>query len=535
MAGYLEFLDDNVLIDKTKCVYCGSCVETCILDNIRLKVSPCREACPLDLNCQGYVQLLARGDIKKAVEVIRETLPFPEVIGRICHHPCEDKCKRNEVDGQSVALRVIKRFLAEQICLAEVKPVSQKRLERVAVIGGGPAGSMAAYILSQEGYQVVVYEKSNKLGGMLSQCIPDFRLPQKIVIEEFSQLDRLGVQVKLNTTVGKDITFDEIVENFNAVIIAVGCQKSKSIELAGEGAKNVYGAVDFLKAAKDKTSLEIGKSVIVIGGGNTAIDAAQTAYRLGAKDIRLFCLEARDEMPAFSWEIKDALEEGIIIENGWGPDQFIVKDEILAGIEFKRCLSVFDKKGNFSPLYLEGERRLVPADTVIIAIGQEVDLDFLKNTGISFGQSYEKIDPFTLQTNISKVFACGDLVTGPKTAIEAIAQGRDAAESVKRFLKGLPLKYGRIQTNGFVQDFEINTAQAEPIPRIQPKKLPGKYRRTFDELEYGITKEQAMMEAKRCVSCGEPFGKYRNCWACLACEVECPEEAISVKVPFLMR
>jgi len=328
MSNILEVLAQNIIIDKEKCIFCGKCVNVCIIDNLRMKLAPCRQACPLGLNCQGYAQLIARGEEAKALEVIGEELPFPGILGRICHHPCETECSRNEVDGSGVSLRVLKRYLADTQELVIEDLLPEKELaEKVAVIGGGPAGLMSAYTLRKKGYQVTLYEAGSKLGGMLVSCIPEFRLPQKVVQDETAILERMGVEILYNTRVGKEVSLDKILEQYQAVILATGTQVSKKLGLSGENAQNTYEALDYLRRAKENgENSTAGKQVLVIGGGNTAIDVAQTAYRLGAKEVRVVCLEDRQSMPAYQWEVADALEEGIIIENGWGPARFAVED-----------------------------------------------------------------------------------------------------------------------------------------------------------------------------------------------------------------
>jgi len=287
MSNILEVLSQNIEVDKDKCVFCARCVDACTMDNLRMKLAPCQKACPLGLNCQGYVQLIVRGNEGKALEFIGKKLPFPGILGRICHHPCESECSRNKVDGEGVALRVLKRYLSDnlELVLEDIEP--EKELdEKVAIIGGGPAGIMAAFTLRTKGYQVTVYEAQNKLGGMLSGCIPEFRLPEEIVQKELSLLHNMGIEILYNTKVGKDIPFTDILNQYDAVIIAIGTQGAKKIGLTGEKSENVYDALSFLRQVRNKQEIKVGKKALVIGGGNTAIDAAQTANRLGCEEIR---------------------------------------------------------------------------------------------------------------------------------------------------------------------------------------------------------------------------------------------------------
>lgn len=536
MTNILEALAQNIIVDKDKCIFCGKCVEVCIVDNLRMKLAPCRKACPLGLNCQGYAQLIARGEEAKALEVIGEDLPFPGILGRVCHHPCETECHRNKVDGSGVSLRVLKRYLADNYELDIKQALPEKeRPEKVAVIGGGPAGIMAVYMLRKKGYQVTIYEASSRLGGMLTSCIPEFRLPREVVLKETGILAEMGVQVLYNTRVGQDVSLDEILEQYQAVILATGIPASKKLGLPGEEAVNVYAALDYLKKAKDNAENSTnGGRVLVIGGGNTAIDVAQTAYRLGAKEVRVVCLEDRQSMPAYPWEVADALEEGIIIENGWGPVNFVVEDGHVKAVEFQRCYAVFDKDGQFNPKFSPGEKQVFDADLVVVAVGQAMDTA-LDLGDIAVKNGFVLTDPVTKQTSVDKVFAAGDVIAGPKSVADAMAMGREAALSVDRYLNDLPLAFDRNRLASCDLDFEVDFSKAQPIPRLQPPKLSGAARASFKELEQGITKEQAFMEAKRCLSCGEPYGKFRTCWSCLPCEVECPQEALYVKIPYLMR
>ncbi|NLT94201.1 MAG: FAD-dependent oxidoreductase [Clostridia bacterium] len=535
MSNILEVLSQNIEVDKDKCVFCARCVDACTMDNLRMKLAPCQKACPLGLNCQGYVQLIVRGNEGKALEFIGKKLPFPGILGRICHHHCESECSRNKVDGEGVALRVLKRYLSDnlELVLEDIEP--EKELdEKVAIIGGGPAGIMAAFTLRTKGYQVTVYEAQNKLGGMLSGCIPEFRLPEEIVQKELSLLHNMGIEILYNTKVGKDIPFTDILNQYDAVIIAIGTQGAKKIGLTGEKSENVYDALSFLRQVRNKQEIKVGKKALVIGGGNTAIDAAQTAHRLGCEEVRVVCLESYQEMPAYKWEVADALEEGIIIEHGWGPKQFIVEDNQIRGVVFKRCLSVFDEDGNLNPKFSEDETQIFEADTVVVAIGQEVEPG-LDLGSIQTNRGFIITDSVTKQTSVDKVFAAGDITIGPKSVADAMAQGREAAISVDRFLRDLPIGFDRDPFASCQLDFEVDLSKAEMIPRVCPEKLEGEERASFKELEKSITKEQALMEAKRCLSCGEPYGKYRTCWYCSPCEVECPREAIKVNKPYLIR
>ena len=546
-TSYLEALSDNIVVDPQKCVFCGKCADTCILDNIRVQLAPCRLACPLHTNCQGYVQLIARGDDQKAMRVLAEALPFPGILGRVCSHPCEDRCSRREVDGQAVAIRDLKRYLADSVPLPSVE-VKPERPQKVAIVGAGPAGAMAAYLLRREGFQVTVYDANQRPGGMLAVGVPEFRLPTAVLDQEMAILSQIGVALRLGVRVGTDLPLAELVEKHDAVLLATGAHVSKRLGLAGEDLPGVYDGLAFLRAARGEAKPKVGEQVVVIGGGNTAVDAAQTAQRLGARSVTIVCLEQRAEMPAFAWEVQDALEEGIAIHNGWGPVTITAKHAETAeslripsassavnGLLLRRCLSVFDAQGRFAPAYDDADRRQIAADTVVVAIGQDADLSFAENL-VPTERGRLAADPLTMQSRgVEKVFAAGDALTGPKTVVEALASGKEAAESIRRYLLGESLTYGRGYLGPYETEFAVDKSGAITRPRVQPLKADEAARRTFAELQQGMAREAARAEAGRCLSCGEAYGKYRNCWYCLPCEIECPEEALRVEIPYLLR
>lgn len=533
-TSYLEALSDNIVVDPTKCIYCGACADTCILDNIRVQLAPCRQACPLHANCQGYVQLIARGDDAKAMKVLGEALPFPGIVGHVCSHPCEDACSRREVDGQAVAIRDLKRYLAEAVPLPPVE-VAPARPEKVAIVGAGPAGAMAAYQLAKQGFQVSLYDANSRPGGMLAVGVPEFRLPVAVLDGEMAILSQLGVQLQLGVRVGRDLPVAELVEKHDAVLLASGAHVSKRLGLAGEDLPGVYDGLGFLRAARGETKPFVGRRVVVIGGGNTAVDAAQTAHRLGAAEVSLVCLEQRQEMPAFAWEVQDALEEGIAVRNGWGPTGFLAEEGRLSQVQLRRCLSVFDRNQRFAPTFDDADRRAVPSDTVIVAIGQDVDLSYLDKL-VPCAAGRLAADPVTQQClDVPKVFAAGDALTGPKTVVEALASGREAAESIRRYLLGESLTYTRGYLGPYETEFPVDKSGAVARPRLEPDKVDAAARRMFAELQLGMSEAEARGEAGRCLSCGEAYGKFRTCWYCLPCEIECPEKALWVDIPYLLR
>ncbi|MBN1881889.1 MAG: FAD-dependent oxidoreductase [Deltaproteobacteria bacterium] len=533
-VNFLEGLSDNIVVDTDKCIYCGICVETCILDNLRMKLSPCRNACPLGVNCQGYIQLIARGEEKRALDLVRETLPFPGILGRICSRPCEDACHRKETEGEAVAVRELKRYLSELEGDDDFTPaVEAETGKKVAVVGSGPAGLMAAFELRKRGHAVTVFEEEAAPGGMLRWAIPEFRLPLDILQRDISVLDRMGVTILCGKAVGNDIPMGEVRTSHDAVIITTGCTKSVTME-GLEKIDGLFYGLSFLKAVRSGTPPEVGKTVVVIGGGNVAVDAAQTALRLGAGEVTMVCLEAEGDMPAFPWALEDARTEGVTFQPSWGNVSLTTENDRITGVAFQRCLEVYCADGIFNPAFDSCETLTLAADTVIIAIGQRPDDAALVSAGLDM-KKVQDIDPLTLQADSENIFIAGDVVTGPSSAVEAMAQGLEAAESVDRYLKGKHLRFGRSYAGPVVTEFDIDTSRGSDSPRVRTAKR--KYTGTgdFSEIEVTLTQDEARREAKRCYCCGEPFGKHRSCWFCLACEVECPEEAIWIDIPYLLR
>ena len=532
----LESLTDNIVIDKDKCTFCGICVERCVLDNLRMKLAPCRQACPLGVNCHGYVQLIARGEEAGAMELLLEALPFPGILGRICSQPCEESCYHKTMDGEAVAVRALKRYLADKVSVGErpLPEVAKETGRKVAIVGSGPAGLMAAYHLRIRGHSVEIFESENEPGGMLRWAIPEFRLPQNIVEEEISLLKKLGVQFSCGVFIGKDKTLEDLKEAYQAVIIATGCPQHTGLNIKGEALPGVYHGLPFLNGIRKGKNPETGGKVIVIGGGNVAVDAAQTALRLGAEDVSMVCLESAGEIPAFSWTLKGALSEGIELFDGWGPVQFTSEKGVLKGIEFQRCLGVFDRKGDFNPQFDPNDRMSLEADMAIVAIGQHPDLGWLEKFGLAKGTKLE-VDPLILQTSDEKIFLAGDLVKGPSSVIEAMAGGKESAESAHRYVSGQPISYGRAYEGPVETDFEIDTSKGADFQRIEIREQHFQGKGDFLEVEQPLDVASARQEAGRCYSCGQPFGKYRTCWFCLPCEVDCPHEALWVEIPYLLR
>ena len=535
-VNLLESLSDNIVVDKDKCTTCGICVETCILDNLRMELSPCRQACPLAVNCQGYVQLTARGEESKALELMRETLPFPGILGRICSQPCEEICHRKKVDGEAVAIRGLKRYLADQFMDLEIElpQMETDTGHTVAVIGSGPAGLLAAHDLRTRGHGVTVFEAEEAPGGMLRWAIPEFRLPREILEKELALLQGMGVKFQCGISLGRNITLEDLKKEFKAVIIATGCPDYGKLNTEGENLTGIYHGLPFLHDVRAGLTPQVGKKVVVIGGGNVGVDSAQTALRLGAEHVTIVCLESQDEIPAYQNALDSATSEGIKLECSWGPVRFDSADGVLKSVEFQQCLKVFDDCGNFNPIFDTCQLMTLEADTVIVAIGQTQDSAILKKIGLS-PKEIARIDPLTLQTADEVIFLAGDVVGGPSSVVEAMAGGRRAAESAHRLLMGEHLRYGRAYAGPVETEFEIDTNRGTQRKRAKIQERLCRGKGDFAELEKPFDRQTARKEAERCHSCGQPFGKFRTCWFCLPCEVECPHEAIYVEIPYLLR
>ena len=532
----LEALSDNIVVDMDKCTFCGICVETCILDNLRMALAPCRQACPLGVNCQGYVQLINRGKPDDALAVLRETLPFPSILARVCSHPCESKCYHKETTGQAVAIRALKRYLVES-SPSEEPPLPEMQEEtgrKVAIIGSGPAGMMAAYDLRQKGHQVTIFEKEGEPGGMLRWAIPEFRLPTDSLNQEIALLARMGVKIECGKRLGVEFTLEELKTDFDAVVLAMGAGRASTLNIEGRGLAGILSGLSLLKEVRAGRASALSGAVVVIGGGNSAVDAAQTAIRLGADSVTVVTLEAEGDLPAFDHAIEEAQAEGITFECGWGPLRFIEQNGRVSGVELNRCLSVFNQAGVFEPSFDACQIATLAADTVILAIGQSRDLSGLNGQPMA-ESGVLKADPLTLQTSVENIFAAGDLISGPSSVVDAMAAGRRAAESVDRFLKGEHLSYGRAYPGPVETDFDIDTSRGSKAERVAPPIHVFSGTGDFREIEGCLDDIAARQEASRCYSCGKPFGKYRTCWFCLPCEVECPQQALWVEVPYLAR
>ncbi|MGB9700993.1 MAG: FAD-dependent oxidoreductase, partial [Thermodesulfobacteriota bacterium] len=412
-VNLLTCLSDNIRIDRNKCNACGRCVEICILDNLRLQLSPCRQSCPLGMNCQGYIQDLARGKEDKGLEKVRETIPFGKILGRVCSKPCEANCSRIKFDAHPVAIRDLKRYLCDQEEESSFPLIVEEKPQKIAIIGAGPAGMTAAYYLRANGFRVDLFDKEPAPGGLMRWAIPEFRLPQEILDKELSFLQKMGISFKGHKTLGKDLELAELERDYDAVLLAIGAQETSRLNVPGEEAQGILPVLEFLKKVREKEKLILGQRVVVIGGGNAAVDAAQTAWRWGAEKVILVCLENRPEMPAFPWSIEEAMEEGVELLNGWGPLRFRLEGKKVKGVALQKCVRVFDSQGLFSPIYDAKTTMDLSADTVILATGQKIDLNLVPAElrgaeGVIF-------NPVTYQTNKQKIFIAGDFSRGPRT------------------------------------------------------------------------------------------------------------------------
>lgn len=472
--------------------------------------SPCHYSCPINTQAASYVALIAHGNFKEALEVNRLANPLPSVCSRVCHHPCEVKCRTGEI-GEPIAIRDLKRFVTDYEKTKGWKPSIQpisKKYEKVAIVGSGPAGLMAGWELTKNAYDVTIFEAESVPGGMLTWGIPEYRLPKDILNAEINDIKDLGLEIKTNTTVGKDITLDELLrQGYKALFIATGAPKNIKVGIPGEDVKSVIDPIEFLKNYNLKKDVKIGKKVAVVGGGNTAIDAARTAWRLGA-EVTILYRRTRPEMPANKEDIEAALEEGIKLEYLTLPVEILSKNGKLTGIKCTRmALSDFDDTGRRKPIPVEGTEFEMEIDTLIPAIGQEPDLHFLKgNLKLNVSQwNTLEVDPETMVTNLPGIFAGGDVVSGPATVLEAMKAGKIAAVSIHKYLRGEgleriyePLKRGKEVPPVELTEEEITKERERPqMPSLSVKDRKG----NFKEVEFGISEEMAINEARRCLRC----------------------------------
>jgi NADPH-dependent glutamate synthase beta subunit-like oxidoreductase len=530
--------DVNIFIHRDKCYVCGICIERCILDNLRMYLAPCRAACPIHMNCQGYVRLIAQGKEGEAAKEARKDLPFAGIVGRVCTRPCEDKCERKKVDQEAVHIRALKRYLSDSRpdLIHEPPPIPKGSGKKVAVIGSGPAGLMAAYELTVKGHGVTVFDAAPEPGGMLRWGIPAFRLPTAEITHAIRMLEKMKVWFQTGRSLGGELDVEKMEREWDCLLLAYGAGSALPLNIPGQDFPGVYQGLDLLRQVRDSKKPNLGKSAIVIGGGNTAVDAALTCRKLGAEEVHIICLEERSQMPAFSAEVEEAVEEGIKIQNGWGPRKILQHGKGSLRLELSRCLRIFDGEGRFSP-HLDDFCGLSPsAESIIVAIGQQTDLSLLPREIQASARSNPMADLLTLQTRREKIFAAGDLVSGPRSVIEAMAQGREAAVSIDRFLRGEALRWGRAYWDGTcITDFPIDRSGAIVRPRASLPRLAVHSRDAHHEVEKTLGGKEAREEAERCLNCGLPGEVNRTCWYCLPCEIECPVDALEVRLPYLVR
>jgi NADPH-dependent glutamate synthase beta subunit-like oxidoreductase/Pyruvate/2-oxoacid:ferredoxin oxidoreductase delta subunit len=476
--------------------------------SVKRKLPPCRSACPAHVNVQAYVSLIQRGKYKEAVDIIRNDMPFPAICGRVCFSPCEDECARTDVD-QAVAIRALKKFVADierQQRKVKPKPIPKRHTEQVAIIGAGPAGLTAAYELAKLGYPVTVFERMSEPGGMMRYCIPDFRLEKFVVENEANYIRDLGVEIKTGVEFGKDITIESLhQEGYKAVFVAIGTQKGMMLNVPGEDLKGVVNAVDFLRDIALGKQVEVGQRVAVVGGGNSAIDAARTAKRQGAKEVTLLYRRSREEMPALPSEVAEAEKDGVKIEILVAPKQIIGQNGEVTAIDCLRMkLGEPDESGRRRPVPIPGSEYKYEVDMVIPALGQLAEASCIPKTLQDEKARVPTIttDPLTLETKVPGVFAGGDIATGPASIIEAVGQGKRAAASIHLYLSGQDLHKGReenIEETSWAKNRKQITKKER---RYNP--LPEKSHATFEEVQDFLEKleRDAKFEAYRCLGCG---------------------------------
>jgi NADH-quinone oxidoreductase subunit F len=498
---FVKEYEDHIMEHRCSGATCDSMV-----------ISACQHACPAGIDVPNYVAAVALGKYEQAVKIIRERNPFPAVCGRICIHPCEFKCRRGELD-EPVAIRSIKRFASDwyfENIGSSRDPFPVTKAQRAAVVGAGPAGLTCAYFLAKMGYKVTVFESQPIAGGMLGIAVPEFRLPRKVVEDEIKYIENCGVEIRYNSPIDAGHTFTDLLnEGYEAVFLAAGAQASKQIGIPGEDQdlEGLYYGLHFLNDIKKGQDMRLKNRAVVIGGGNVAIDVARTALRAGAQHVQIFCLEPRDEMPAWEKEVEEALDEGIVINPEWSPKQILYQDGKVTGMEFIRCVCVFDDEGCFNPECDEEITQLVEAEDVLISIGQAQDMSFLSEDSQLERALWGAlvVDENTLSTNIPGVFAGGDFTTGPTFVIRAIASGRRAAIAIDKYLLGesgpveIPdMKTAMHEDTGLALDEETD----QELPRIRTALEKAEIRvNDFREVEQGFSVKEAISESKRCLRC----------------------------------
>ena len=571
-------------VEKQNCVACGKCVEACPAGAVKLGqklcdkegceityprmplpgdqpwgehmwthnyrdvnrincydtgTAPCKTACPAHIGIQGYLQLAKEGRYEDALALIKKDNPLPAVCGHVCNRRCEDACTRGTID-EAVAIDEVKRFIAERDLNAETRFIPKKTIpslkggfeEKIAIIGAGPAGLSCAYFLALTGYKPTIFEKNAEPGGMLRYGIPSYKLEKDLLAAEIDVIRQLGVEIRCGVEIGKDVTIEDLREQgYKGFYAAIGCQRGRKPGISGENAEGAYTAVDFLRKAGAKESFALEGDVVVVGGGNVAIDAARISSRCTDAKISMFCLEAREKMPASNEEIEEALEEGIELNCGWGPKEVLEEDGHVSGVVFKKCTRVFDAQGRFSPEYDENDTVTVPCRHVIFSVGQAIDWGhMLDNLHVELRPNGGALaNKLTYQTSEPDIFVGGDVYTGPKFAIDAIAAGREGAISLHRYVhEHCTLTIGRNRRDFIELDKEnIKVETYDSSSRqIPPKADVKEQAKTFRDLSQSLTEEQVKKETSRCLSCGASVVDPNKCIGCGVCTTKCMFDAI---------
>ena len=569
-------------VETEKCVACGRCVENCPAGAVKLGqklctkdgfieypraelpdetkwgpekwsidyrdrnrincydtgTAPCKTACPAHIAVQGYLKLAAQGKYREALQLIKRENPFPAVCGRICNRRCEDACTRGTVD-EAVAIDEVKRFIAQQDLDAETRFIPEKVIpkvdgefsEKIAIIGGGPAGMSCAYYLAEKGYRPTVFEKESRPGGMLMNAIPSFRLEKDVVEAEIDVLRALGVEFRCGVEVGKDITIAQLrEEGYKGFYVAVGLQHGGALAVPGGDAENVISGIDFIRGVHLRDEKTLKGRVVVVGGGNIAADVARTAVRCGAESVSLYCLEGYEEMPMGEEDRSECEREGIAIYAGWGPKEVQTENGKAANIAFVKCLSVKDESGRFAPVYDENTVQMAPCGTVLYCIGQKAEWKtLLAGTQVEFNPNgTAKADPVTYQTAEPDIFVGGDAYTGQKFAIDAIAAGKQGAISLHRYVQGATLTIGRDRRQ-FIELDKKNALIAVDSYDNTPRQRIGyndALRKTFRDERVAFTAEQVKAETARCLGCGASIVDPNKCIGCGVCTTKCAFDAI---------
>ena len=573
-------------VDKANCVACGRCVEYCPAGAVTLGqklckkdgtevkypvkplpsdkkwtsadwtedyrdvnrinthetgTAPCKTACPAHIAVQGYLKLAAQGRYTDALALIKKNNPLPAICGHVCNKRCEDACTRGKID-EAIAIDEVKKFIAKKDLDSATRYIPPKVVpatkgyfeEKIAIIGGGPAGISCAFYLAEKGYKPTIFEKNDKPGGMVVYGIPSFVLEKEIVAAEIDVLREMGVEIRCNVGVGKDVTIKQLREQgYKAFYIGIGCQGGRKTGVPGEDSKGVMTGVEFLHITTDNENYKLDGDTVVIGGGNVAIDVSRTAERCGDGKVTQVSLETRDIMPASPEEIELAESEGIIVKGGWGPKEILSEDGKVTGIVFKKCISVKDETGKFNPKYDENETMTIPCKNVILSVGQSIEWgSLLEGTKVELGRGNGPVaDSVTYQTAEPDIFVGGDVYTGPKFAIDAIAAGKQGAISIHRYVQPHssltigrdPNYYKELDKDDILVENYDNTG------RQHPGMKPGADKKSFRDYKLTFTEEQVKKETARCLGCGASIVDPNQCIGCGICTTKCEFDAIHLQ------